>query len=154
MMNQFMKKVSVTVLALALLTGAVVFAATAEPNVNSGNKLIPDREVQYNNMVNKIKVGESMSIIVDENVSSGYSWNIKVEGDNKAVRTGFFNMAPTEKEKAEALAHPIHNEGAKKELTVKGVSKGTATITMNYSRYFDKSAEPAKTMVFVVRVEE
>lgn len=154
MKNSLLKKIGVVMVAASLVVGGTAFAAKADSFVNQSSTMIADRVVETTNTVNKVKIGKSMSVIVDENATTGYSWKIKVEGDKKAVKTAFTEVKPAVAPTTDPNAPAICGAGVKKELKVTGVAKGKVTITMTYTRSFEKNVEPVKTMVFVVNVEK
>lgn len=150
-----MMKVCAFVLALSMVVGGAAFAANKDANINTGTTLIADRVVENYNMINKVKVGKTITVTVDENVTTGYEWSIKVDGDKKSVKTSFVDAKIEIKDKktdGQTTQPLICGAGVKKTLEVKGLAPGKATITMTYARPFEKAVEPIKTMVFVVEV--
>lgn len=153
MIKKMWKQIGLLTVALSLVVSGGAFAATKNANVNEGNIMIADRIVENMNMINKVKIGKTISVLVDENVTTGYSWTIKVTGDSKAIKTTFAEVKNKEDASQMEGKPLICGAGVEKELTVKGIKKGQAIITMTYARSFEKNVEPIKTMVFVVNVE-
>lgn len=147
------KQIGLLAVVVSLVISGSGFAATKTANFNEGKTMIADKIVENMNMVNKVKVGKQISVVVDENVTTGYEWSIKVTGEPKSVKTSFVEAENKDKEPVIEGKPLICGAGMKKELIVKGVKKGQAVITMTYARPFEKNVEPIKTMVFVVNVE-
>lgn len=153
-MKHLLKGITLTLVATSLLAGAA-FAATPTPtkaiNINVTESLIANKKIEVLNLENQLKIGSEMVTEIYDNPSTGYEWKISVTGDSKAISYSLKEKEVKVDPKAE-VKPAICGEGAYKNLVVKGLKAGKATIKMTLVRPWEKNAEPAQTMEFIVNV--
>ncbi len=93
-----------------------------------------------------LAAGGTVTVTLDSNPTTGYSWNENADISDKAVaqQTGHRYQPPS----TSALG-----AGGKEIWTFKAVKTGTSTITMAYSRPFEKGVAPVKTFSLSLAVK-
>jgi len=91
-----------------------------------------------------VKKGDTFTITVDSNPTTGYEWQVVTTPDGKAVKL--------EKSTYEAPAKQIPGAGGKQVWTFKAVSPGTATFSAKYSRSWEQNDPSAKVMTTKITV--
>jgi inhibitor of cysteine peptidase len=68
-------------MAVVLITGMVMISAcTSTTNENQTANTTPTFNESYNNQTETMKSGETFKVVLDENPTTGYSWNVSVTG--------------------------------------------------------------------------
>ena len=93
----------------------------------------------------KIAVGGTVTVTLDSNVTTGYSWELKEIGDNNVLqKTDNKYIAPT----GGAIG-----AGGQEVWTFKALAPGTSTLTMDYSQPWAGGQKDAKSFSLTVVVE-
>ena len=93
----------------------------------------------------RASVGQTFSIELTSNPSTGYSWQI-----GKPLNAAVLQLVGNIYDEAQAK---MMGAGGKEIWTFKAVGTGTATIEMNYGRPWEKNTPAAKTSSFQVTVD-
>jgi len=96
----------------------------------------------------QLKVGQVMSISLESNPSTGYSWS--AISSNPAV---MMQMGEAEMQEPTASATPVVGAPGTATLYFQAVKAGTATITLNYQRSWEQGVTPEKTITITVEVK-
>jgi len=135
-----MKRVLWAVFGLILVAGFAVGAGAACTG-GSNNLNVDD---SYSGKQVELSVGQSLVVTLESNASTGYSWYLVQNSDEPVLNnTGNKYIAP----QTTLVGAP-----GKEEWTFKALKKGTRTIFMGYSRYWE-STPPAKTFTLTVVVK-
>ena len=93
-----------------------------------------------------VKVGETFSIVLDSNPSTGYQWRLiyPLDGGNplKLISS-----------KYGALKMDLEGAGGKEIWTFEALSVGQKKIVFEYLRAWEKDKEPIKRMTFTVNIQ-
>jgi predicted secreted protein len=90
------------------------------------------------------KVGETFSIVLDSNPSTGYQWQLAHSVDGKLLKFINSKYIPPKIELAGA--------GGKEVWSFKALSIRQTTIVFKYIRPWEKDKEPVKSMTFSVNI--
>lgn len=91
-----------------------------------------------------LKVGETVTIVLDANPTTGYQWEPAVEPDASVVRIVSDNY--------EAPASDAMGAGGTQRLVIEGVAAGTTELELKYIRPWEPDAAPAETASYQVTV--
>jgi len=127
----------------AVLMG-LCMSACAESQRTAGT--FPERVREFTNpsQTIRIAVGETFSIVLDSNPTTGYSWQ-----RGKQAEDGILSFVDS------AYVAPrtdLAGAGGRERMTFKAMAPGTEKLTLYYLRPWEKNTEPARTMVFTVTV--
>lgn len=75
------RSLTVAALAMVLVSGAVAPAAMAAPMAKKPTLIVRDLPAQV-----RLVPGETLSLVLSTNKTTGYSWSTKVSGDTSAVK--------------------------------------------------------------------
>jgi inhibitor of cysteine peptidase len=93
-------------------------------------------------------VGQSFTVTLCSNPSTGYSWSDDVEFDASVVElTGRTYMSPAE------ASPPVVGQAGSEVFTFRAVGAGTTTIQMTYERPFEPEQPPQWTFQVEVLVD-
>lgn len=109
--------------------------------------IVSERNMEFSNPSQTIRVtpGETFSIILESNATTGYTWRKEKQAAGRVVTLTDTNyIAPRTN---------LPGAGGKQRLTFKAESPGTEKLTFHYLRPWEKDAEPARTVRFTVVVE-
>jgi len=130
-------------LILAVLIGLCI-SACAE-NQRTAN-VSPERDREFTDPSQTIQVnaGETFSIALDSNPTTGYTWH-----RGKQTEYGILSFMGS------AYVAPrtdLVGAGGRERMTFKAMAPGTEKLTFHYLRPWEKNTEPARTTVFTVTV--
>ena len=127
---------------------AMVICITTISGSCAANKQLTDKEnISYANLEKLIhcKVGETFSIVLDSNPSTGYQWRLANSADGGPLkligskyRTSKLNLEGT---------------GGKEIWSFEALSVAQKTIVFEYVRPWEKDLAPLRTHVFKVLVQ-
>lgn len=96
----------------------------------------------------QLKAGQVMSISLESNPSTGYSWS--ATSSDPAV---MMQMGEPEMQEPTASATPVVGAPGMATLYFQAVKSGAATITLNYQRSWEQGVTPEKTITIMVEVK-
>lgn len=132
-------------LVLALLV-VLCISACAGDRRTAG--VLPEKTREFTDPLRTIQaaVGDTFSIVLDSNPTTGYSWRRQDRtGDGVVAFTGS-RFVPARTDLAGA--------GGREHMTFTATAPGTEKLTFHYLRPWEKNTEPAKTVVFTVTVRQ
>jgi predicted secreted protein len=137
-----MKLTSFIILSLSIIIGfgSVFAACSCRQTEMTGTMDISEP-------ANPISVssGENFTIILESNPTTGYSWHLDRNLDGSIVKfSGSKYVLPESN---------LDGAPGKEVLMFTAVNRGTTTISMHYSRSWEKIEQPAKTAIFTVIVK-
>lgn len=95
----------------------------------------------------QLKKGEVMSITLESNPSTGYSWFATISNPAILVQMG----EPQYREPASST--PVLGAAGSDTFYFQAADTGTTTLIMNYTRGFESSVAPEKTVTVTVEVK-
>lgn len=130
-------------LILAVLMGLCMSACAGNQRTAGA---FPERIREFTDPLQTIQVtvGETFSIVLDSNPTTGYTWQRQDKADDSAVAfTG---------SRFVAARTGLAGTGGREHMTFKATAPGTEKLTFHYLRPWEKNTKPARTMVFTVTV--
>jgi inhibitor of cysteine peptidase len=123
-----------------------VFVSTTgsnEPALGSIDKMVTKTD---NGSNVTLAVGDAVSVQLDSNPSTGYSWQITSDDKTvlEAVGEPTFDLG--------AGKTPVPGAGGQQTFNFKAVGKGTTTLTLVYVRPWEKNVTPTPANTFTVNV--
>jgi len=108
--------------------------------------VLPEKTREFTDPLRTIQaaVGETFSIVLDSNPTTGYSWRRQDKAGNGVVAFTGSRFVPARTDLAGA--------GGREHMTFTATAPGTEQLTFHYLRPWEKNAEPARTAVFTVTV--
>jgi predicted secreted protein len=97
----------------------------------------------------QLKLGEIMEIILESNPSTGYSWFASVSNPDVLAQMG----EPEYVEPTESGSTMILGAPGTETFMFQGSDAGSATITLDYKRPWEKDVAPEKTITITVEVK-
>ncbi|HZQ05820.1 MAG TPA: protease inhibitor I42 family protein [Anaerolineae bacterium] len=121
----------------------VFLSGSSQPAVSAVDKTLTKADNKSSVMLN---VGDTLSIALDSNPSTGFSW--QVAQDDKAV------LAPLGDSQfaLPAGTTPVPGAGGTQTFSFQAVGKGQTTLTLIYIRPWEKSVTPTPDDTFTVTV--
>ena len=107
-------------------------------------------EGEMYNIEKTIKVGDIYTIKLNENLSTGYSWQYVIEDD---VVIGFESDNVLENGDTSDGVSEVVGTGSQHEWNFQGLSKGTTVISFDYMRSWEDRGTEAQTLTYVITVE-
>ena len=92
-----------------------------------------------------VSPGESFTIVLESNPTTGFSWQLDSPLDESVVKFSESRYVWPESD--------LDGAPGKEVWTFTALNHGKATISMKYSRSWEKNKPPAKTVVFTVVVK-
>jgi len=130
-------------LMLALLA-VLCISACAEDQRTAGVPPEKVREFTDPSRTIQVTAGETFSIVLDSNPTTGYGWQRQDESGNGVVAfRGSRFVAPPKN---------LVGAGGREHITFSATAQGTQKLTFHYLRPWERNTEPAKTIVFTVLV--
>ena len=96
----------------------------------------------------QIKVGQVLSISLESNPSTGYSWSA-ISSDPAVM----MQMGEPQMQEPTTSSTPVVGASGTATLYFQAVKAGTATITLNYQRSWEQGVTPEKTITITVEVK-
>jgi inhibitor of cysteine peptidase len=97
----------------------------------------------------QLKKGEVMSITLESNPSTGYSWFVTITNSAVLVQMG----DPQYQEPASSSNTPIVGAAGTDTFYFQAADTGTTTLTLDYKRGFEANVAPEKTVTITVEVK-
>jgi predicted secreted protein len=97
----------------------------------------------------QLKVGEILSITLESNITTGYSWYITLSNPELLLQLG----DPLYQEPPSSGETPVLGAAGKLTYFLQAAKTGTTTVTLEYKQGANSSVAPAKTVTFTVEVE-
>jgi inhibitor of cysteine peptidase len=97
----------------------------------------------------QLKKGEVMSISLESNPSTGYSWIATISDPAVLVQMG----EPQYQEPAGSSTTPIVGAAGTDTFYFQAAETGTTTLTLDYKRAFETNVAPEKTIILTVEVK-
>lgn len=133
-----------SLLFLGSLSLTMVFGACSEQqNKAAGKDNVQEREATIV-PAKEIKTGETYTITLDENITTGYSWVYNIE-DEEIIQL------ESEDDQSEGVKTAI-GAGNQHTWTFKGLKKGTAKIIFKYYRGWEDEDSAIQTIEYTVKV--
>ncbi len=105
-------------------------------------------DASANGTTQTLKKGEVMSISLESNPSTGYSWYATIANTNVLVSMG----EPVYQEPS-AASTPVVGAPGTQIFYFQAVEVGTTTITLDYKRGWETNVAPVQTVAFTVEVQ-
>ena len=139
-----MRKVLWIALGLIIIAGIVGGSVAA----SGGESKNVAADASYSGKTIEISAGDSLTLTLDSNPTTGFSWALKGIGNESVLeQTGHeFKAAP-------ANDPPLLGAGGKEIWTFKALNRGSSTISMEYIRPWEQNVEPQETFVLTVVVK-
>lgn len=132
-------------LALILLVGLLAACNNNESAKDSGStKVVTEAD---NGREIHLAVGEQLVVKLGSNVTTGYSWNDRSNGELVIQQQGTSTYV------AKAHAPGVVGSGGIETWKYKAVKSGKQTLRLDYNRPWEKEAAPAQTVSFSVVVK-
>ena len=96
----------------------------------------------------QLKKGEVMSVTLESNPSTGYSWFVTISDQNVIIQ-----MAETENQEASPSTTPVLGAPEKKTFFFQAIEAGQAAITLDYQRGWETGIAPEQTINILVEVQ-
>lgn len=128
-------------------------------NINISGSLQPDKVVSVHDMLNQMKLGSKSYIRVYDNPSTGYSWNVKIEGQDGVIQVKSDMEKPkiedvkTKDNKVQVQKPMICGEGAYRIFEIDAKKVGKVKLTLSQSRSFEKDKPAIETMEYYIDVK-
>lgn len=164
-MKQTIKWLGVIGLVLILATG-VYFAAQCKTSEQANQvdlsqdmqteKLMANKKIEIFSLINQMKIGDIKTTELYENMTTGYEWVIEVSGDQNAI-SYTFDYATSQLTDVTTTDETglVCGAGSNKTLTVTGLKKGQATLTMKLVRPWQtENEDPIQEIIYEVEVFE
>lgn len=97
----------------------------------------------------QLKKGEVMSITLESNPSTGYSWFATISNAPVLVQMG----EPQYQAPTESSSTPILGASGTQTFYFQAAETGTTTLTLDYKRGFETNVAPEKTVSLTVEVK-
>jgi len=108
--------------------------------------VLPERTMEFTDPLQTINVavGETFSIVLESNATTGYTWQKQEQPrDSFVIFMGGTYMAPRTN---------LAGAGGRQRLVFKAGAPGTEKLAFHYLRPWEKDTEPARSVVFTVVV--
>jgi inhibitor of cysteine peptidase len=139
-----MKRVLWIALGLIIIAGIVGGSVAA----SGGESKNVAADASYSGKTIEISAGNSLTVTLDSNPSTGFSWVLKGIGNESVLE-----QAGHEFKAAPASDPPLLGAGGKEIWTFKALNKGSSTISMEYVRSWEQNVEPQDTFALTVVVK-
>ncbi|MBM3132856.1 MAG: hypothetical protein FJZ95_07495 [Chloroflexi bacterium] len=96
----------------------------------------------------KVDIGSVIAVTLESNITTGFSWALAENSDESVLQ-----FVESRYEEPTASEPPIVGAGGHEVWTFKALAKGTSTISMEYTRPWEKDVAPEKTFTLTVVVE-
>ncbi len=97
----------------------------------------------------QLKIGEVLSISLDSNTSTGYSWFATISNAAVLVQMG----EPVYQETATNSSTPVLGAAGAQIFYFQATGTGTTSLTLDYKRSFETNVTPEKTFSMTVEVK-
>lgn len=144
----YMRRISASIITL-LLAFSLIGCSNAKNSTSPD--LLPSNETKVSNKT--VSIGKTVSITLDENVSTGYSWHYSIENSDliklDSESTSDSGTADTKDSKPGMVG-----AGSKHTWNFKGVKQGTTKIIFKYYRSWEGEKADAKTAEYIIKITE
>lgn len=143
-----------TVILVILASVTILFITLLASGCGSGNEATKDdstatRAKEYSdpNEPIDVKSGDSFTIVLDSNPSTGYAWELAEQPDPAILELKSQSYKAADSEE-------LAGAGGKEYWKFQALKAGTAKVSMRYVRSWEENVEPAETAEFTVNVTE
>ncbi len=105
-------------------------------------------DASYSGKEVTVAVGDSLIVTLESNPSTGFSWALADNSDERVLQQVDHEFVPPE-----TTGTPVPGQGGEEVWTFRALKEGTSTISMEYIRPWEEDAEPAETFGLTVVVE-
>lgn len=105
-------------------------------------------DASANGTTQHLRKGEAISITLEANPSTGYSWFATISNADVLVQ-----MGEPEYQQPSASPYPMLGSPENETLYFQAADVGTTTLTLEYQRGFEKGVAPEKTITITIVVE-
>lgn len=126
------KVVSLIFVGALIIFGVIIFLVMNDKDELTPTNSVPtDNDTAENEPFKVVQEGDYFTIILDENPSTGYSWNYTLSDENKIelVNDKYFGSEES-----------LVGAGGRREFSFKVNKDGASTITFKYSRGWEKDS--------------
>lgn len=95
----------------------------------------------------KVALGEKFEIVLDENMSTGYSWSYAADSDA-------INLVAEKKTYPEQNSFPLEGISSQKIWVFKAEKVGICTLEFTYIELWEEDQKPAQTMNYTIQVNK
>jgi predicted secreted protein len=151
MNTRIFKTLPTAALIVFLLSGCGIMvpnpasSPTPSPPVSAQAQTLSGREFTDPSVQIEVAAGETFSIVLDSNATTGYQWQVAQPLNENVVK--FYTSI------YQAPENPIPGAGGRERLTFTATGRGQAAIVLNYLRAWETGASPARTVTFNVTVK-
>jgi inhibitor of cysteine peptidase len=117
--------------------------------VISGKVASLDLDASADGSTQQLKLGEVMSITLESNPSTGYSWFATVSNPDVLAQMG----EPEYIEPTQSSSTMIVGAAGTETFMFQGTTTGSVTITLDYKRGWETGVAPEKTITLTVEVK-
>jgi len=142
-----MKRVLLAVLCCCLFVSIVVAQGKTPKDSSPSDLEISVKTRQSNTAIIPItvRVGDEFAVTLESNATTGYKWHLTDKPKSKTAILVSSAYNPP--------AQQIPGRGGSETYTFKAVGKGTTTITLAYTRPWEKNVAPVKVQKFRITVQ-
>jgi inhibitor of cysteine peptidase len=115
----------------------------------SGNVANVALDATADGTTQQLKMGEVLSISLESNPSTGYSWFATISNPAVLVQMG----DPVYQEAASNSSTPVLGAAGTQIFYFQAAGSGTSTLTLDYKRSFETNVAPEKTFSMTVEVK-
>lgn len=139
-----MRKMRIPALIPVAIVMLCVFACAQNEKISDG---VHDRIKEFSDPSRTIEVavGESFSVLLDSNPTTGYSWQMIEQPADRAVALTVSGY--------EAPRTNLAGAPGRQRLTFRAESAGIEKLVFHYLRPWEKNTDPARTVTFTVVVK-
>ena len=109
--------------------------------------------VETSNLNETVNEGKLVSITLDENITTGYSWHYSIE-NNDLIKLDSENSQGLETNSQNSSKPNIVGAGSKHIWNFIGVKPGTTKISFKYYRSWETEKSAIKTVEYSIKINE
>lgn len=109
--------------------------------------------IENSNLDKVVNVGKIVSITLDENITTGYSWHYSIE-NNDLLKLDSENSQGPETNSQNNSKPNLVGAGSQHTWNFKGVKQGTTKISFNYYQSWEGEKSATKTGVYTIKIIE
>ena len=109
--------------------------------------------VETSNLNEAVNVGEIVTITLDENVTTGYSWHYSIE-NNDLIKLDSENSQGSETNSQNSSKPDIVGAGSKHTWNFIGVKTGATKISFKYYQSWETEKSAIKTVEYTIKINE
>ncbi len=109
--------------------------------------------IESSNLNKVVNVGKIVSITLDENITTGYSWHYSIE-NNDLIRLDSENSQGSETNSQNNSKPNLVGAGSQHTWNFKGMKQGTTKISFKYYRSWEGEKSATKTGEYTIKISE